>query len=540
MNDTLATLRGRRGGIIVTHRGLRALRCSRSRVAAAVVLALGLTALWIVAWNPVMHAWTRGLRSALAAAGLPAAATVVRHELPNGWHLVVPQIELAPHPLTPGLWWGGAIACGLMLVASFVLPRRWLPLLYLLRLIVLLQGSAQVFFWRAANQFPYDVVGYTQVLFTAGGFIIGLAPILYGFTLFPLDLHWRRKLSITLLAMGHLALFVPLQYLAHALLLHHGSLLFMPLLFWLFGMPLDILVLVALFSWAASWQPLPQLARPAAVAPTPAPPPSGPRARTPAVAAVLAALALGAAATPAAAQLPGWELGAEVGGSFGRYSDDLGDADAQFARLRAGRPWKEQWQFEVGRAARFNDQGIGLGMAYRRHLRRDTRWSVGASTGTGDVLFPRWRVDLGLDHGLLAQDRLIVAMGYMHAQSKAENSVDGFSTGLTLYGPRGWIASAFGRIDIGHPGQTTSRSGGFGLMWNQWRRWTIDSSYEAGDVSYVLVAPGNALVNFQSQTWRVGASAYLGERWGISARYEQVDADVYDLWTVGGHVFVEW
>lgn len=264
---------------------------------------------------------------------------------------------------------------------------------------------------------------------------------------------WR---TVTLLARVHLALFVPLQYLAHALLQHRGSLLFMPLLFWMLGLPLDILVLVALFSWAASWQTLPQAL--AGRAPQLVPAPASPRSRAPrptmAVALPLAAVAL-------------W-------------------APDGNARLHAARPWRDQWRFEVGRAARFDDEGIGLSMSYRRHLRRDTRWSVGASTGTSDVLFPRWRIDLG------------------------------------------------------QPGDITSRSGGFGLMWNHWRRWAVDTSYEAGDVSYLLVAPGNALVAFHSSIWRMGASAYLGERWGIAARYEQRHADVYDLWTVGGIVFVEW
>jgi hypothetical protein len=47
--------------------------------------------------------------------------------------------------------------------------------------------------------------------------------------------------------------FVPLQALAHAYILHQ-SLLFMPVLFLLFGMPLQILVVVSFYSWGMSWR----------------------------------------------------------------------------------------------------------------------------------------------------------------------------------------------------------------------------------------------------------------------------------------------
>jgi hypothetical protein len=63
-----------------------------------------------------------------------------------------------------------------------------------------------------------------------------------------------QKLGLTFLAMTYLVIFVPLQYLVHAAMIHTGSLLFMPLLFFAFGIPPQILILIALYSWAMTWQ----------------------------------------------------------------------------------------------------------------------------------------------------------------------------------------------------------------------------------------------------------------------------------------------
>jgi hypothetical protein len=47
-------------------------------------------------------------------------------------------------------------------------------------------------------------------------------------------------------------MFVPLQVLVHALVLQK-SLLFMPVLYIIFGLPVDILVVIAFYSWGMTW-----------------------------------------------------------------------------------------------------------------------------------------------------------------------------------------------------------------------------------------------------------------------------------------------
>jgi hypothetical protein len=84
--------------------------------------------------------------------------------------------------------------------------------------------------------------------------LISGIPLLLGFTFYLFDFSWLKKLGLTALALLHLSLFVPLQYLLQAYLLNQFSLLFLPLFALVGGLPLDVMIVVAFYSWGMSWQ----------------------------------------------------------------------------------------------------------------------------------------------------------------------------------------------------------------------------------------------------------------------------------------------
>jgi YaiO family outer membrane protein len=519
--------RGYRGEIITLHRALRTLPLRRGEVGFAIAVSLGLLAIWIAVFNPVGHLWATGLRSLLHVLGVTGTVEIARHPVLGPWVLETPRLAVAAAAVSERLWWGGTVGCVVLLAISYLLPRRFLPLLYFLRLLVLLQASAQFSFRVAPYRFPYDIGGYTAVLFLAAAIVIGVVPLLYGATFSTLDFSRGKKILLPVLAMVYLVVFVPLQYLAHALFLHHASLLFMPLLFWTFGLPLDILAVIAFYAWGASWNPRPVL------------PVRG--RRSPSRAWVLAAVLVGAILVPARARAQSpprlHSVDAEV--SYGRYTENLGHLDGEFVRYRVSRPFVDSWRLELGHAARFGDSGLGIGGSYQRNLRRDTTVSAGLSTGGGDVIFPDVRIDLGAEHGLLNGDPLVASLGYTHIESKAVNSSDGFGLGLRYY-RGGFIGSVLGRLDIGQPGSTTTKLAQLGLIYGIYRRLYVGATYEFGDVSYVLVGPSEALVGFGSRGWTVDGTLYVRRDWGIGARVTSYDTDVYDLWSVTLRVFKEW
>jgi len=77
-------------------------------------------------------------------------------------------------------------------------------------------------------------------------------PLLFGLTYYIFDFGLLKKAFLTAITMTHLALFLPLQVLVQALFLQK-TVLFMPVLYIIFGMPVDILIIIAFYSWGMTW-----------------------------------------------------------------------------------------------------------------------------------------------------------------------------------------------------------------------------------------------------------------------------------------------
>ena len=518
---------GYRGEIIPMHRALHTLPRDPARQVAAFGCAALLTLAWAILLPHVARAWASIARFCFEVLAVPANVVLVPQAEWWIFELVVPHFAVGAGAPGTVLWTIGLVVTAALLVASILLPARWLPLAYAMRLLAVLQGSSQFVFAVAPSGFPYEVGGYTEVLFIANSFLIGLAPLVLALTYSPLDFHLRHQVGLFLLVMGHLIVFVPLQFIAHAWLLHHGSLLWMPLLFWAFGLTLDVAVIVALYGWAVSW---------------PARPYQAPRQRNQRRRELgFLALVVGAGlalAVPAGAQPYRWS--ASAGAEIGRYTQGLGDSDAQSVAIGHERAWLDRWRVDLGRAARFGDEGIGLGVGYFRHLRRDTIVSAGLSTGTGDVIFPEWRFDAGLRRTGLRDGQILVDVGYTHVQSKAENSSDGFGAGLLWYLHAPWSVGVDGRVDIGHPGSELAHNFGASVNYGLYRKLYLSLRGEAGRVAYTLVGPNDALVEYDSRGARASATWYVRDDRGVTLEASITDTDFFVLRSVGARVFREW
>jgi hypothetical protein len=138
-------------------------------------------------------------------------------------------------------------------VGSFFISPELLPWTYLLRFLVIIQGVTLIYFAFAAATFPHDLSGYTVSMMMFSAVLIGLVPLIFGFTYFIFDFTFLQKFALTLLTMAHLALFTPLQYILHVYLLHQ-SILYMSVLYFVFGPFLDVLVFISFYSWGMSWK----------------------------------------------------------------------------------------------------------------------------------------------------------------------------------------------------------------------------------------------------------------------------------------------
>jgi hypothetical protein len=244
--------RGWRGGIITPHRAFVRLRLTPARVAESIGLTVVGTATWIALlpfvgrfWGDIFSFWGTHL-------DLKSNVILV----PQGWgaHLrfALPCFGLSAGAASGLAWWITGAVTIVAFAASFFMNDEALPWAYLIRAFCLLQATALAYFAVDAARFPHDLPGYTVSMLVFSCILIGLVPVLYAFTYYLLNFSFAQKVFLTFVTMLHLVLFVPHQYLLHVYLLH-GSVLFMPLLYFVFGPFLDILAFIGFYSWGMSW-----------------------------------------------------------------------------------------------------------------------------------------------------------------------------------------------------------------------------------------------------------------------------------------------
>jgi hypothetical protein len=245
--------RGWRGGLIAPHRAFVRLRLTPWRVIESLTLASCGTIAWLFALPVVGSFWGRIFSFWSAPLGFNAQVTMV----PQGWgsriQFALPCFGLVAGPASGMTWSITAGITALAFGSTFLLSDEFLPWTYLIRSFCLLQASALAYFALASARFPHDLPSYTVSMLVFSCILIGLVPILYAFTFYLLNFSLTQKVFLTSVTMVHLILLVPHQYLLHVYLLR-GSVLFMPVLYFVFGPFLDILAFIGFYSWGMSWE----------------------------------------------------------------------------------------------------------------------------------------------------------------------------------------------------------------------------------------------------------------------------------------------
>ena len=147
------------------------------------------------------------------------------------------------------------IACGITVVLfaiTFWFPPRLVPLVYLGRGVLLIHASALLYFALWPMNFPHTPDGYMEALMNSGIGLITVVPALFALTYYIFEFGLWKKALLTAITMTHLTLFLPFQVVLQALLLQK-TILFMPVLYIVFGMPLNVLLIIAFYSWGMTW-----------------------------------------------------------------------------------------------------------------------------------------------------------------------------------------------------------------------------------------------------------------------------------------------
>jgi hypothetical protein len=212
-----------------------------------------LIGLSMLAFPFITHLWKDFFLLAQQQLLLPGSITVRVIEILPYYYLEIPSSTIdAAWPGTIALVICGIVICVVFLF-SFMLSSRFIPLAYLLRGMCFIQLTALAYFIFASGPFAYHLSAYTEGLLRAGILIILIVPLLFAMTLYLFRMPLLRKLLFSIMTIIHLIVFLPLQALIHAYVVYKCSFLVMPVMFFLFGVLLDVFIIISFYSWAMGY-----------------------------------------------------------------------------------------------------------------------------------------------------------------------------------------------------------------------------------------------------------------------------------------------
>jgi hypothetical protein len=244
--------RGHRGGVITMHRALTSFILEPLNLITASLLVLLFSFAWIVLLPWLCRMWRYVLENGMKILGLHAELGLTEHHITPYIRFVIPfpKMEgIAPDAWT---WWSTAAVVCLLYVASYFFPKKLTPVTYFLRAVLFVQVTALLYFLLIPARFPHTPDSYMEGLVSYRIALISGVPALFGLSYYIFEFGLIKKIALTTLTMSYLSLFLPVEILLQAMVLEK-SVLFMPILYIIFGLPVDILIIVAFYSWGMSW-----------------------------------------------------------------------------------------------------------------------------------------------------------------------------------------------------------------------------------------------------------------------------------------------
>jgi hypothetical protein len=236
------------------HRSMFQLRLHRGELLIAFMLPMIFNLLLLLLIDPLIWFWRTMLEFWVERLDFGAQVTMRSFDL--GYvDLWIPTVAIQAQLPSPPIWWGTAAVCMAAFVASYLIrPNRFLPAIYMLRAIILLQTTALLYFAFMPASFPHVLEDYVASNLFAGIMLLALIPWILGVTFYLFDFPLIKKVALTLAIFALFIVALPLQYLLHVNLIAYGSLLFMPVLYLVFGLFLDVMAFVALYAYGMTMQ----------------------------------------------------------------------------------------------------------------------------------------------------------------------------------------------------------------------------------------------------------------------------------------------
>ena len=243
------------GRVITRHRALRTLDFRPASILHPILLSavcyVGLT----FALEPIELLWRELL--AFAVPHLLGSQNILIQQVPI-MALITADIPFpAVHGTSPSnstLLLAALMSLTLMFFSFLLFRLKALPLRYLVWAICLVQLLACITFYLAPEKFPHTLASHIGDGLGYALNLIFIVPLILAVTYFIFDHPLIQKAFGALVILLALIIVVPCQYLIHIAVLHHLSLVVMPVLFIFFGLLFDIAVFVAVYAYCVSWR----------------------------------------------------------------------------------------------------------------------------------------------------------------------------------------------------------------------------------------------------------------------------------------------
>lgn len=246
--------RGFRGTSIKMHRAIYQFEFKKTRLIEALLLPLILNVLTLCFLSNILGVWKMVFVFWQEKLGLGSTLQLQTVDL-GRYMLSMPTPALSAEMPGSLTWWLTLEGCLILLVLTILnSPQRFMPLTYILRACLLIQATALAYFYWLPELFPHDAITYISNSLEMSLFLIFMTPWILALTYYVFDFPLLQKIALSMLMLGYFIIALPMQYLLHAYALHYLSLLFLPLFYLVFGIFLDVMMFVALYSWGMSWR----------------------------------------------------------------------------------------------------------------------------------------------------------------------------------------------------------------------------------------------------------------------------------------------
>jgi hypothetical protein len=144
--------------------------------------------------------------------------------------------------------WINLIVCAVIFIISLFMPGKMMPATYLIRAALFIQASASVYFLLSPHEFPYTISSYVIDMLSLGLYMLFMVPFVLALVFYIFDFPIWWKCFITLATLLFFSIGLPMQYMMHAYILHSTSYIFLPVLYFLFGVLLDVLMFINFYA----------------------------------------------------------------------------------------------------------------------------------------------------------------------------------------------------------------------------------------------------------------------------------------------------